>query len=93
MKRDIDTIGSTILGLFIIVGIIYMLSSCTKAMNGHACKWEHCPYKGITLAQYPSRAEGEEGSDLYYIDLLHLQHPALEYDELEDTLFASHQAR
>jgi len=58
----------------------------------HNCKWKHCPYKGITKDQWKQSVINyvgieNEGTDSYYIDMLHLEFPELEYDELEEKLF------
>lgn len=59
---------------------------------GHQCRWSKCPYMGST--EQPDSAViklmGEEliGTDAYYLDKLHLEHPQLTYDDLEDMLFA-----
>lgn len=87
MKRTKDYTIEAIL-FCILLAYLGSLIGCTKSDIGHKCKWEHCPYKTITLTQYPLFAEGEEGSDLYYIDQLHLEYPDLEYDELEEKLFS-----
>ena len=60
--------------------------------NGHSCKWELCPYKGVKCAPGEwneavySYTECEKGTDCYYIDMLHLQFPNDEYDQLEERL-------
>lgn len=71
-----------------------MLISCntvTDVSVEHACKYEHCPYKGVKPSQWRDAASklSPEGSDSYCIDLLHLEHPDKEYEELEDLLFLS----
>lgn len=69
--------------------LIVLCIGCKKESdnNGHVCRWGLCPYKGISIEQYKVKAEEIEGSDGYYLDLLHLQHPSYEYDQLEDMLF------
>lgn len=58
----------------------------------HSCRWELCPYKGITVGNYEAAVKdytgSPEGSDGYCIDLLHLQHPDKDYEQLEDLLFS-----
>jgi hypothetical protein len=60
-------------------------------ITGHTCKWKLCPYEGIFPAQYKQAvidySECEEGSDCFCIDMLHLQYPAAEYDQLDSMLF------
>lgn len=60
---------------------------------GHKCKWDKCPYKDVVKANYKRaglRYTGAEyGSDAVCIDILHLEFPTLEYDQLEDKLFSA----
>lgn len=81
---------------FIIFLLIALLSSCQKdyTYTEHSCRWSLCPYKGVTPEHY-SEAVSEysgcnEGSDCYYIDILHLEYPNEDYDQLEDRLFTHH---
>lgn len=67
--------------------LFIFLFSCTKMDIGHTCKWWSCPYKGITLQQYPQKAEDDQGTDAYILDSLHIVYPKDEYEELEDKLF------
>ena len=60
------------------------------ATEQHACRWKLCPYKHITPNQWKEAVieyAGEEGTDGYHIDILHLQHPEKDADELHDLLF------
>lgn len=59
---------------------------CNKSHSGHACQWPSCPYKRITLADYPAHADGQPGTALYNIDSLHLVYPGDCYDQLEEKL-------
>lgn len=62
-----------------------------KPEIGHTCKWELCPYKGVKEADRKTAVltytECLEGSDGYCIDMLHLEYPTLEYDQLDSLLF------
>lgn len=62
-------------------------------LYGHICKWENCPYLGIPpglFEQAVKKYSGcEEGSDCYYIDVLHLEFPAEDYDQLQTRLFTA----
>ena len=74
--------------------LLTVLGGCKKTITGHECKWMHCPYKGVLPANYSASilqyiGEDSKGSDSYYIDLLHLENPTLEYDELEELLFSN----
>ena len=59
----------------------------------HACKYDLCPFKGV--GNHPgewSKAVTdytgcEDGTDCYYIEILHLEYPDENYDQLEDRLF------
>lgn len=88
--KDKWTIGNWI-ALALIVGLI-MHAVKNHPATGHQCRWEKCPYKGIQAAQYRAAVTayvGEEGTDGWCIDLLHLQYPALEYEALEVMLFTN----
>ena len=65
-----------------------LLVSCKKE-PGHVCKWDHCPYKGITYRVYPAHAEYEQGTDAYCIDALHILYPNDDYEILEQRLIES----
>lgn len=70
--------------------IILLCIGCNKArFGGHTCKWDKCPYKGVTtdLANRSVVAyTGEAYTDAYCLDMLHLQHPSFEYEQLEELL-------
>lgn len=70
--------------------IILLLVGCSKNEKElpHSCRWALCPYKGITIQEYPKYAIADEGTDGYYLDLLHMQFPQDEYEELESKLFS-----
>ena len=73
-----------------LTGIALTLFCFTE--DKHECKWKHCPYKGITTDKWKQSVinyigEGSEGTDGYFIDMLHLEFPTDEYDELETKLF------
>ena len=73
-----------------LTGIALTLFCFTE--DKHQCKWKLCPYKGITPDQWKQSVinyvgNENEGTDAYYIDMLHLEFPELEYDELENKLF------
>lgn len=56
----------------------------------HVCKWELCPYKNITPLNWNSAVVDyveDEGTDAWCIDMLHLEFPNDEYEQLEDKLF------
>jgi len=60
------------------------------SLFGHTCKWSLCPYKGVKLADWKeavlNHTKSPEGSDGYNIDILHLQYPSEDYDQLEERL-------
>jgi len=48
-----------------------------------------CPYKGIYHNQWSERVTeyvGDIGTDAWHLDMLHLQYPKKEYEELEQLL-------
>ena len=77
--------------IFLCLTAIALILFCFTE-DTHTCKWQSCPYKGITKDQFKQSVinyvgiENEE-TDGYYIDMLHLEFPELEYDELENKLF------
>lgn len=86
--KDKWTIGNWI-ALALIVGLLCFAAEKLPP-TGHQCKWDKCPYKGIQAAQYKAAVTayaGEEGTDGWCIDLLHLQFPDDDYELLEDKLF------
>jgi hypothetical protein len=55
----------------------------------HECKWPLCPYKGITTLQWHDKVKdyvGNDESEAFSIDMLHLYKPQAEYEELETML-------
>lgn len=78
--------------IFLILVIIF--TSCDKGYinpaYGHICRWDNCPYKGITKNMWDEKVYeqvGERDTDAYHIDILHLKYPQDDYDELESKLF------
>jgi hypothetical protein len=72
-----------ILLVFLICIIIY------DRKDAHTCKWRLCPYKGIYHNQWSERVTeyvGDIGTDAWHLDMLHLQYPKKEYEELEQLL-------
>lgn len=59
--------------------------------TAHKCKWDKCPYKEVMRENYKravlNYTDSPDGSDAVSIDLLHLEYPTLDYDQLEDKLF------
>ena len=77
--------------IFLCLTAIALILFCLTE-DKHNCKWKLCPYKGITEAQYKEAVTnytGEEGTDSWCIDMLHLEHPKAEYEELEAMLFGN----
>lgn len=77
--------------MFLCITAIALVLFCFTE-DKHQCKWKLCPYKGITPDQWKQSVinyigNENEGTDAYYIDMLHLEFPELEYDELETKLF------
>jgi len=55
----------------------------------HTCKWVKCPFKGVTPDNYGKAVAayvGNNESDAYSLDMLHLYYPAAEYEELQTML-------
>jgi len=77
--------------IFLCLTAIALILFCFTE-DTHTCKWQSCPYKGITKDQWKQSVINyvgieNEGTDSYYIDMLHLEFPGDEYDELENKLF------
>lgn len=77
--------------IFLCLTAIALILFCLTE-DKHECKWKSCPYKGITPDKWKQSVikyigEGSEGTDGYLIDMLHLQYPLDEYEQLEDKLF------
>jgi len=76
--------------IFLCITAIALILFCFTE-DTHTCKWKHCPYKGITPDKWKQSVINyvgieNEGTDGYYIDMLHLEFPGDEYDELENKL-------
>jgi hypothetical protein len=73
---------------YILIFLFFVSFSFAAMDSKHKCIWD-CPYKDITPSQWEEsvRDRYDEGSDGYYIDMLHLEFPDKDYDELEDILF------
>ena len=68
-----------------VISIIASLCAPVK----HVCRWELCPYKGITMQQASnavSEYTGEACTDAYHIDMLHIQYPTINADQLDSLL-------
>lgn len=73
----------------LVVGCV--MAICLLETPGHHCRWALCPYKNVmpsdqreAVIEYTGC---EEGTDSYCIDMLHLQYPDKDYDQLEEILF------
>lgn len=72
--------------------IAVLLASCSTRYKGigHMCKWQLCPYHGVTANNARAAViayTGESDTDAYCIDMLHLQYPSDDYEQLEERLF------
>ena len=74
--------------IFLCLTAIALILFCLTE-DKHNCKWKHCPYKGITKDQWKQSVikYHNEGTDSFDIDMLHLEFPQDEYEQLEDKLF------
>jgi len=68
-----------------IVIVFTFVSIVIYALVSHSCQWELCPYKG-QVNYVHDQEECQEESDCYQIDKLHMEHPELDYDQLDDML-------
>ena len=59
--------------------------------KGHECPFNHCPYAGAKGDPEDIATDyiGRDAmyTDVWCLDVEHLKHPSLSYDELEDILF------
>lgn len=67
-----------------IIAIFLLFISCQEN-EIHSCKYINCPYIGIQEYAYFSFVAKyyTEDEDTFHLDMLHLQHPNMEYDEIE----------
>jgi len=72
-----------------IISIIISFAAPVK----HTCRWDLCPYKGIERGQavtYVTTYAMGACTDAYYIDMLHIQCPTLDADQLDSLLTIKH---
>lgn len=60
--------------MFLCLTAIVLIVYCMTE-NKHECKWQSCPYKGITRDQWKQSVikYHNEGTDSFYIDMKHLE--------------------
>ncbi len=66
------------------------VSAFMRHKPSHACKWDLCPYKDVQpedAREAVIEYTGEDSTIAYYLDYLHIQEPAMEYEELEEIAF------
>lgn len=77
--------------IFLSVALLATIG-CSKVTTGHECPYKMCPYKGmpeysVLSEDFLFKCECEEGSDCYYLDIIHFKNPNWTYDQCEDYLF------
>lgn len=87
-KQHLQTIA------IVLIALSASFAGCTKAdspnLDAHHCPCAMCPYRGLqsftgVIHTGQVRVDREmEGTDLYYIDILHFVYPCASYDELEE---------
>lgn len=96
MQRNPKDYTLAVIALVVLIAVL--ASSCTRTEYKrtqlqsnvlHSCKWATCPYHMIKPSDYRKIVEyvGNEGTDAYYIDSLHLAYPTYEYEQLDSMLF------
>lgn len=82
-------LGNFLVAIMLLVIALWLFAVGYEDKPGHKCRWALCPYKGVKPSHYKEAVKAlyEEGTDIYRIDLLHLQYPNDEYDQLEEKLF------
>jgi hypothetical protein len=79
---------SEVLAVILIGGLL--AAKALQKEKGHECKWPLCPYKEVVKKDWDSavtKYTGERGTDAWCIDMLHLEFPNDEYEQLEEKLF------
>lgn len=84
----------TLLAVGLVLLLAVLIASCNHKEpihknESHTCRWPLCPYKGITndkAAKAVANYVGDSGINAYYIDMLHIQYPTYEYDQLDSLL-------
>lgn len=58
----------------------------SKPNSHHRCRWELCPYKGITPKEFKpavlAYTQDYDGSESVAVDMLHLLHPRWSYEKI-----------
>jgi len=91
MKNNNLLLGAVTICFFMFI-VIFCISA-TKAASRHqphTCKWRECPYKGVCKAGADSsvtRYTGQRYTDGWCIDMLHIEYPDLNNDQLDSILF------
>lgn len=83
MKKQKDYTLHTVLLALVISVLSSMCFDNTPKM--HTCEYSKCPFIGQT--KFVGHLDCVEGSDCYYLDKIHFDHPSLTYDECENMLF------
>lgn len=85
------TLFARLASFLVLASIALALYTACNSSNEHVCRWPLCPYKGVTPDQWHKVVSNytgcEEGTDGYLIDILHLERPALDADQLDSLLF------
>lgn len=79
----------------ILIGSFFIfLSISLQSLKQHNCQWENCPYKGAKQSEWHNAVveySGEDGTDAYCVDMLHLKYPKYLYEVLDWILFTNQQ--
>jgi hypothetical protein len=73
----------------LVISLVFAVIGAEK----HTCRWDLCPYKGVTKSQASkvvATYAGEMCTDAYYIDMLHISYPTLDADQLDSLLSIQH---
>lgn len=85
-----------IIALAIVTGLAFAINPGSRPERTHDCKYHECPYVGTPESKWTQAVTeevGEEYTDTWCIDLLHLKHPYSSYEELEAILFGGQPER
>lgn len=92
--------GAMIMGVITAIVILFSLfityrwNRALVMGQAHTCKWDKCPYKYVAFSARDSAVTHYLGdslrmSDGWCLDMLHIEHPDMEYEQLDSLLFTS----
>lgn len=77
--------------LWLLIVIAAMFCGCRKESNGHVCSYNLCLFKGQLT--FVGHSDCVVGSDCFYADKCHFEHPNWDYDMIDEYLFNTEKQR